>query len=166
MTDLVFAETQGTAGAPLVFTFHGTGGSERQFHDFAQSLIPGAHVISPRGTVNEHGALRYFKRTGEGVYDMDDLRERTQDVHFEDWRFAQGPFGGDADQLVGDLADTLFQLGLLGLPRAAAQLGEQPLFMAIAAEEFDVHHWQEQTVTASVLQRKAFMRRTGRSNGL
>lgn len=80
MTDLVFAETQGTAGAPLVFTFHGTGGSERQFHDFAQSLIPGAHVISSRGTVNEHGALRYFKRTGEGVYDMDDLRERTQDM--------------------------------------------------------------------------------------
>ena len=80
MTDLVFAETKGTAGAPLIFTFHGTGGSERQFHDFAQSLIPGAHVISPRGTVNEHGALRYFKRTGEGVYDMDDLRERTQDM--------------------------------------------------------------------------------------
>ena len=80
MTDLIYAETQGTEGAPLIFTFHGTGGSERQFHDFASSLIEGAHVISPRGTVNEQGALRYFKRTGEGVYDMDDLRDRTEDM--------------------------------------------------------------------------------------
>ena len=77
MTEIVFAETQGADDAPLIFTFHGTGGSEAQFHDFAQSLIPGAHVISPRGTVSENGAARYFKRTGEGVYDMDDLQERT-----------------------------------------------------------------------------------------
>jgi phospholipase/carboxylesterase len=70
--------TQGTAGAPLFLTFHGTGGDENQFHGFAQSLMPGAHVTSPRGHVSEFGALRYFKRTGEGVYDFDDLAKRTE----------------------------------------------------------------------------------------
>ena len=69
--------TKGTAGQPLFLTFHGTGGSEEQFHGFAEQLRPGAHVTSPRGNVSEQGALRYFRRTGEGVYDMDDLAQRT-----------------------------------------------------------------------------------------
>lgn len=72
-----YAKTQGRDGAPLVLTFHGTGGDERQFHDFAAQLVPGAHVISPRGDVSEYGANRFFRRTGEGVYDMDDLSNRT-----------------------------------------------------------------------------------------
>ena len=73
-----FAETEGASpDAPLVLTFHGTGGDERQFHDYASALWRGAHVISPRGDVSEAGALRYFRRTGEGVYDMDDLAART-----------------------------------------------------------------------------------------
>ncbi|WP_322895035.1 MULTISPECIES: alpha/beta hydrolase [unclassified Yoonia] len=69
--------TTGAADAPLFLTFHGTGGSEDQFHGFAEQLIPGAHVTSPRGDVSEHGAARYFKRAAEGVYDMDDLAQRT-----------------------------------------------------------------------------------------
>lgn len=73
----VAKRTKGTAGAPLFLTFHGTGGTEDQFHGFAEQLIPGAHVTSPRGDVSEHGALRYFRRAAEGVYDMDDLATRT-----------------------------------------------------------------------------------------
>ncbi len=72
-----FAETQG-AGGPLVFTFHGTGGDETQFHGLASQILPGAHVISPRGDVSEMGMNRFFRRTGEGVYDMDDLAQRTE----------------------------------------------------------------------------------------
>ncbi|MFN3662066.1 alpha/beta hydrolase [Yoonia sp.] len=73
----IVKRTTGTAGAPLFLTFHGTGGSEDQFHSFAEQLIPGAHVTSPRGDVSENGAARYFKRAAEGVYDMEDLGERT-----------------------------------------------------------------------------------------
>lgn len=76
MTDYILRETKGTPGAPLVFTFHGTGGDENQFHGLAEQLWPGAHVVSPRGDVSEHGMARYFRRTGEGVYDMDDLAQR------------------------------------------------------------------------------------------
>ncbi len=69
--------TEAAAGAPLIFTFHGTGGDEHQFHALAHSLLPPAAVLSPRGDVSEAGANRYFRRTGEGVYDMADLALRT-----------------------------------------------------------------------------------------
>jgi phospholipase/carboxylesterase len=73
-----FAETVGNADSPLIFTFHGTGGTSQQFHGFASALMPTAHVISPAGDVNEGGAARYFRRAAEGVYDMADLAQRTE----------------------------------------------------------------------------------------
>lgn len=77
--DLYFAKTRAPdAGAPLVFAFHGTGGDETQFFDVVRQVNPRAGIVSPRGDVSEHGAARFFRRTGEGVYDMDDLARRTQ----------------------------------------------------------------------------------------
>jgi phospholipase/carboxylesterase len=73
----VAKRTTGGGNAPLILTFHGTGGTEDQFHGLAEQLLPGAHVTSPRGDVSEQGALRYFRRTGEGVYDLEDLALRT-----------------------------------------------------------------------------------------
>jgi phospholipase/carboxylesterase len=75
-----FIETKGTDGAPLFFTFHGTGGRPEQLHGLAETLVPGAHVISPAGDVSENGAARFFRRTAEGVYDMDDLHARTDNM--------------------------------------------------------------------------------------
>ena len=65
------------AAAPLVFAFHGTGGDEHQFYGLVEQILPQAGIIAPRGDVSEHGANRFFRRTGEGVYDMDDLARRT-----------------------------------------------------------------------------------------
>jgi phospholipase/carboxylesterase len=70
--------TQPAEGAPLVFTFHGTGGDEHQLPGLVGQILPGAGIVSPRGDVSEGGAARFFRRTGEGVYDMDDLAARTQ----------------------------------------------------------------------------------------
>ncbi|MDH4987794.1 alpha/beta hydrolase [Aminobacter anthyllidis] len=67
----------GEPDSPLVFAFHGTGGDENQLLGFAQELVPGATIVSPRGDVSEIGAARFFRRTGEGVYDMDDLARAT-----------------------------------------------------------------------------------------
>jgi phospholipase/carboxylesterase len=67
----------GEAGGPLLFVFHGTGADETQFLGLGHALMPGASVIAPRGDVSEQGAARYFRRTGEGVYDMDDLARAT-----------------------------------------------------------------------------------------
>ena len=73
----VAARTDGGAGGPLVFTFHGTGADEHQFHGLAGELMPGAHITSPRGDVSEMGHARYFRRKAEGVYDMADLARRS-----------------------------------------------------------------------------------------
>ncbi|MGN6489691.1 MAG: alpha/beta hydrolase [Devosia sp.] len=64
--------------APAFFLFHGTGGDEHQFIDLAADLLPGARRIGVRGDVSEGGALRYFRRLGEGRYDMADLARATQ----------------------------------------------------------------------------------------
>jgi len=67
-----------TEGRPLVFVFHGTGGTEAQFVPLVRELMPGAAIVAPRGDVSEHGALRFFRRQGEGRYDMADLARRTE----------------------------------------------------------------------------------------
>jgi phospholipase/carboxylesterase len=62
---------------PLVFAFHGTGGTESQFVPLVRELMPGAAIVAPRGDVSEQGALRFFRRLAEGRYDMEDLGQRT-----------------------------------------------------------------------------------------
>ena len=80
MTDTTYVHRlkAGAPGKPILFTFHGTGGDENQFFDFAARLLPDATIVSPRGDVSEHGAARFFRRTGEGVYDMADLARATE----------------------------------------------------------------------------------------
>jgi phospholipase/carboxylesterase len=67
----------GSPGSPLLFLFHGTGGNEEQLVSLGRELLPGAAIVAPRGDVSEFGAARFFRRTGEGVYDMNDLAART-----------------------------------------------------------------------------------------
>ena len=67
-------------GRPLLFLFHGTGGDEDQFTALGPQLLPGAGIVSPRGDVLEQGANRFFRRTGEGRYDMADLALRTRNM--------------------------------------------------------------------------------------
>ena len=71
-----FREKAAQPGAPLVFTFHGTGGDENQLFGLAEPIWPRAGIISPRGDVSEHGALRFFRRKAEGLYDFEDLERR------------------------------------------------------------------------------------------
>lgn len=68
----------GGPGGPLLFVFHGTGGDEHQLVSLGKDLLPAATIVSPRGDVSEMGAARFFRRTGEGVYDMDDLARATK----------------------------------------------------------------------------------------
>jgi phospholipase/carboxylesterase len=72
-----YAEVPAKAGdQQIVFAFHGTGGDETQLVPLAQRVWPEAAIIAPRGDVSEHGALRFFKRKAEGVYDVEDLELR------------------------------------------------------------------------------------------
>jgi phospholipase/carboxylesterase len=77
VTDAFYDALVQDGDGPLVFAFHGTGGRARQVFDLAREILPGAAVVAPEGDVSEHGAQRFFRRTGEGVYDMADLTART-----------------------------------------------------------------------------------------
>lgn len=59
---------------------HGTGGDENDLIQLGQMLAPDAGLLSPRGTVLENGAPRFFRRLAEGVFDLDDLHSRTKDL--------------------------------------------------------------------------------------
>lgn len=59
----------GADAAPVLLLLHGTGGDENSLVRPASVLAPGAHLLGIRGKVLEHGALRFFPRMGEGVFD-------------------------------------------------------------------------------------------------
>ena len=65
---------------PPVLVLHGTGGNEHDLLPLGRALIPGAGVLSPRGKVLERGMPRFFRRLAEGVFDLDDLRLRTDEL--------------------------------------------------------------------------------------
>jgi predicted esterase len=64
----------------VLLMLHGTGGNEHDLLPLAQLLAPGAGVLSPRGNVLERGMPRFFRRLAEGVFDIADLKERTQEL--------------------------------------------------------------------------------------
>ncbi len=69
-----------TDSAGTLIVLHGTGGDENDLLPLGPLLAPGWGVLSPRGPVLEHGMPRFFKRLSEGVFDLDDLAQRTDDL--------------------------------------------------------------------------------------
>jgi predicted esterase len=59
---------------------HGTGGNERDLIPLGRELDPHAALLSPRGKVLENGMPRFFRRLAEGVFDLEDLRFRTNEL--------------------------------------------------------------------------------------
>ena len=62
---------------------HGTGGTEHDLVGIGKVIAPGASILSPRGRVLENGMPRYFRRLQEGVFDIEDLHNRTDEL--ADW---------------------------------------------------------------------------------
>ncbi|MGI8991484.1 MAG: alpha/beta hydrolase [Bryobacteraceae bacterium] len=59
---------------------HGTGGDENDLLPIGRALAPGAALLSPRGKVLEHGMPRFFRRLSEGVFDLEDVRFRANEL--------------------------------------------------------------------------------------
>lgn len=72
--------TQPDLGITLLL-LHGTGGNEQDLVPLGRELLPGAALLSPRGRVLENGLPRFFRRFGEGVFDVPDLKFQTNDLH-------------------------------------------------------------------------------------
>lgn len=67
-------------GARILLLLHGTGGDEHDLLQLATMLDPDAGVLSPRGKVLEQGMPRWFRRLAPGVFDIDDLRRRAEEL--------------------------------------------------------------------------------------
>jgi phospholipase/carboxylesterase len=65
--------------APLLL-LHGTGGDEDDLVPLGERLSPGAALLSPRGKVNENGMARFFRRFAEGLFDVEDIKARAQEL--------------------------------------------------------------------------------------
>lgn len=60
---------------------HGTGGTEHDLIGLAKEIDAEANILSVRGNVLENGMPRFFRRIAEGVFDMADLRFRTDELY-------------------------------------------------------------------------------------
>ena len=71
---------EGNKEKPVLFLLHGTGGDEHSLLALAEIIDPEASVLSVRGNVLEQGMPRFFRRVAEGVFDMEDLAFRTEEL--------------------------------------------------------------------------------------
>src|SRR5699024_4325495 len=79
MYEYIFNE--GKAGEPVLILLHGTGADENNLLPVAEAIAPEATFFSIRGNVSENGMNRYFKRHGEGQYDVEDLIQRGKELY-------------------------------------------------------------------------------------
>jgi phospholipase/carboxylesterase len=70
------------AKTPLatLLLLHGTGGNEEDLIPLGHEIAPEAAILSPRGKVLEAGMPRFFRRLAEGVFDIEDLKFRTNEL--------------------------------------------------------------------------------------
>ena len=84
MTDLGFAHRfvpgLDRHESPVLLLLHGTGGDENDLIPLGQQLLPGAALLGVRGKVLENGMPRFFRRLAEGVFDLEDLKRRTEEL--------------------------------------------------------------------------------------
>jgi predicted esterase len=75
-----FVPSPSGAGARTLLLLHGTGGDENDLLPLGPMLDPEAALLSLRGNVLEHGMPRFFRRLSEGVFDLEDLARRTDEL--------------------------------------------------------------------------------------
>jgi predicted esterase len=83
----------------VLLLLHGTGGNEEDLISIGKMISPGSAILSPRGKVLENGMPRFFRRLAEGVFDLEDLNYRTNEL---------ADFVNNASRIYGfDLSQTI-----------------------------------------------------------
>jgi len=110
--DFIHEFVPGTSNRTLLL-LHGTGGNERDLVPLGRELDPRAALLSPRGKVLENGMPRFFRRLAEGVFDLEDLKNRTNEL---------ADFVAAAAQHYGFAADKVVAVGYSNGANIAASL--------------------------------------------
>lgn len=77
---LIHAKHDGTTN-DVIILLHGTGGNENDLVNLSRYIDPHATLIGIRGSVEENGMLRYFKRYPDGSFDLKDLAKQTNELY-------------------------------------------------------------------------------------
>ncbi len=111
-TDFKHIFLPGDPSLPALLLLHGTGGDENDLVDLGQAVSLGSAILSVRGKVLENGMPRFFRRLSEGVFDLEDLAYRTQEL---------AVFTAEARRAY-DLKQPLYALGFSNGANIAASL--------------------------------------------
>lgn len=64
----------------VILLLHGTGGDENYLINIGRRISPGAAILTPRGNIFDHGSNRFCSRSPEGVFDIADVKLRTDEL--------------------------------------------------------------------------------------
>ena len=76
----ISANSKAKKSSLTLLLLHGTGGTEHDLIPLGNELTPDASILSVRGKVLENGMPRFFRRLDEGVFDLEDLKMRTDEL--------------------------------------------------------------------------------------
>lgn len=68
-----------SSASPLLL-LHGTGGDEHDLMAFGRRIAPGSSLLGVRGRLLEGSLTRWFRRHGEGLFDLADMAERATEL--------------------------------------------------------------------------------------
>ena len=144
--DFIHEFVPGSSSRTLLL-FHGTGGNERDLIALGRELDPNAALLSPRGKVLENGMPRFFRRFAEGVFDLEDLKYRTNEL--ADFVAAAGEhYGFTSDNVVAvgysngaNIAASMLLLRPEVMPAAILFRAMVPLVPNKLPELSSVHVW-------------------------
>src|SRR6266508_5695617 len=111
-TDFVQEFVPGISNRTLLL-LHGTGGNEHDLIPLGNELDRNASLLSPRGKILENGMPRFFRRLAEGVFDVEDLKQRTNEL---------ADFVGPATQHYNLAADQIVAVGYSNGANIAASI--------------------------------------------
>ena len=144
--DFIHEFVPGSSSRTLLL-LHGTGGNERDLIPLGRELDPNAALLSPRGKVLENGMPRFFRRLAEGVFDLEDLKYRTNELADFVTAAAQH-YGFATDQLVAvgysngaNIAASMLLLRPEIIPAAILFRAMVPLIPDKLPELSSVHVW-------------------------
>ncbi len=172
ISDFIHDFVPGSSSRTLLL-LHGTGGNERDLIPLGRELDPNAALLSPRGKVLENGMPRFFRRLAEGVFDLEDLKYRANEL--ADFVAAAGEhYGFTSDNVVAvgysngaNIAASMLLLRPEIMHRAILFRAMVPLIPDKLPELSSVHVWigagdQDPIIPASEAQRLVeLLRRAG-----